>query len=87
MLSRKRWSFLARAVQLETPRVVGTNHLKMTLRQEGSSLDAIGFGLADRAPVETLGNTPYDVLFRLERNEWRGRARPQAKLADLRLAT
>lgn len=79
--------FLARAVQLETPRVVGTNHLKMTLRQEGSSLDAIGFGLADRAPVETLGNTPYDVLFRLERNEWRGRARPQAKLADLRLAT
>ena len=76
--------FRAREIVLEEPRVVGANHLKVTLVQRGARLDAIGFGLADRFPVETLGGAAYDALFRLERNEWRGRARPQAKLADLR---
>jgi single-stranded-DNA-specific exonuclease len=76
--------FRARKIGLEGPRVVGANHLKVTLEQSGDRLEAIGFGLADRFPVETLGGGRYDALFRLERNEWRGRARPQAKLAELR---
>jgi single-stranded-DNA-specific exonuclease len=79
--------FLARGVRLDAPRVVGANHLKVTLRQDRARLDAIGFGFADRFPPEGLGDAPYDVLFRLERNEWRGRARPQGKLADFRLTS
>jgi len=78
--------FLARQIRLDGPRVVGANHLKVTLVQDGARLDAIGFGLVDRFPAESLGDATYDALFRLERNEWRGRARPQAKLTDLRLS-
>ena len=78
--------FLARSVALEGPRIVGTNHLKVTLRQGQTRLEAIGFGLGARFGPDTLGPEPHDVLFRLERNEYRGRATTQAKLADLRLA-
>jgi single-stranded-DNA-specific exonuclease len=78
--------FLAGGVALERPRVVGGAHLKVSLRSGATSLDAIGFGLAERHPPAALGPTPYDVLLKLERNEWHGVARPQARLLDLRRA-
>jgi len=79
--------FRARAVEISGARVVGANHLKAELRAPDAAVDAIGFGFADRFDPETLGAGTWDVLFRLERNEWRGEARVQAKLADLRPAS
>jgi len=76
--------FLATGVRLSGARVVGERHLKVRLSAGRASVDAIGFGLVDRHPPESLGDGGYDVLFRLERNEWRGVAKPQARLADLR---
>lgn len=76
--------FLARAVSLDSARVVGKSHLKVSVGQGRASLDAIGFGLADRVDAGSLGSDPHDVLFRLERNEWKGTTRPQARLVDLR---
>lgn len=76
--------FLARAVSLGSARVVGKSHLKVRVGQGRTRLDAIGFGLADRIDVDSLGSDPHDVLFRLERNEWKGTTRPQARLVDLR---
>jgi len=76
--------FAARGLELDGARVVGSNHLKVTLTQARGRLDAIGFGFMDRFDVEALGGARYDALFRLERNEWRGRVLPQAKLVDLR---
>ncbi|MEQ1856910.1 MAG: single-stranded-DNA-specific exonuclease RecJ [Longimicrobiales bacterium] len=76
--------FLARGVALDRPKVVGDGHLKVALSKEGSRLDAIGFGLAQRHDPSTLAQGPHDVLFRLELNEWQGVQRPQAKLVDLR---
>lgn len=78
--------FLAGGVTLERPRVVGEAHLKVSLRSGPATLDAIGFGLATRHPPVALGTAPYDVLLKLERNEWRGVARPQARILDLRPA-
>ena len=78
--------FLARGVRLERPRLVGETHLKAMLANGEGRLEAIGFGLAERHPPETLDGAPWDVLFRLERNEWRGRVRAQARLVDLRPA-
>jgi single-stranded-DNA-specific exonuclease len=76
--------FIARDVRLEGAREVGSGHLKVSLRQGGHVLDAIGFGLVARhAPAELAGGS-YDVAFRLERNEWRGVARVQANLSGLR---
>ena len=76
--------FLARGVSVEGARVVGQKHLRATLRVDGSSLEAIGFGLAERYPAESIEARPHDVLFRLERNHWRGVTRPQARFVDLR---
>jgi single-stranded-DNA-specific exonuclease len=79
-------TFLARGVTLGRPKVVGDRHLKLGLGSARGRLDAIGFGLAERYAPHTLGKEPYDVLFRLELNEWQGTVRPQAKLVDLRVA-
>jgi len=77
--------FVARGVRLEGPRVVGEDHLKVALRHQTGAMDAIGFGMAGRHPPERLSpEERYDVLFKLERNEWRGRAKVQARILDLR---
>ena len=79
--------FRARGVEVSGARRVGAHHLKAQLRSADAAVDAIGFGLADRFAPEMFGAGTWDVLFRLERNEWRGEARVQAKLADLRPAS
>lgn len=78
---------VARRVELSEPRVVGQGHLKVALSSGPTRLDAIGFSLAERRPPDSLGAGAHDVLFRLERNEWRGVPRPQARLVDLRPST
>jgi len=65
-------------------REVGQGHLKVVLERDGARLDAIGFGAVERHPPAGLGTGNHDALYRLERNEWRGRVTIQAKLADLR---
>ncbi len=77
--------FMARGIRLDGARIVGETHLKVGLRHETGAVDAIGFGLAGRHPPDGLGpEGRYDVLFKLERNEWRGTARVQAQILDLR---
>lgn len=79
--------FAARNVGVAgAPRIVGQNHLKMTLSAGGARLDAIGFGMADRAGDIAFARTPLDVAFKLEENTWNGRTTLQARLVDLRPA-
>jgi len=75
--------FLVRGVALEQVRTVKDRHLKLSLRSGSARVDAIGFGLAPAHPPDTLGRGPFDALIKLERNEWRGVARPQAHLVGL----
>lgn len=77
-------NFVASGVTLQRAKVVGEDHLKATLIQGTGRIDAIGFGLAERHPPEAVMAEPHDVVFRLERNEWRGTARAQARLIALR---
>lgn len=78
--------FLGRDVALSGAREVGEGHLKVSLVTDRARVEAIGFGLAERHPPGSLGGGPYDAVFRLERNEWRGVAKAQARLVDLRPA-
>jgi single-stranded-DNA-specific exonuclease len=78
--------FRARALEVGPSREVGTGHLKTVLRRNGAALDAIGFRMIERFAPDTLGRGRWDALFRLERNEWRGRVSAQARLVDLRPA-
>jgi single-stranded-DNA-specific exonuclease len=80
-------SFLARGVRVSgPPRIVGSDHLRLNLRQGNTELEAIGFNMAGRIPLEGLGTEPLDVVFQLHENEFRGVRRLQARLKDLRPA-
>ncbi|MGA9836068.1 MAG: single-stranded-DNA-specific exonuclease RecJ [Gemmatimonadaceae bacterium] len=65
------------------PRAIGKDGLRLVLQGGGHTLTAIGWGMAGRRSELDLGR-PIDVAFRLERDEWNGESRLQARLADFR---
>ena len=81
---------VARGVRLAAPpRAVGRGeegqreHLRLQLADDmGDSIVAMGWGMGARARELDVGQV-VDVAFRLERDEWRGESRLQARLADL----
>jgi len=75
--------FGVRGARAVGARRVGTNHLKFTLADDSGTLPAIGFRWADLVPGDWLGR-PLDVAFKLERDEWQGRAVVQARVAAIR---
>jgi single-stranded-DNA-specific exonuclease len=77
-------NFVARGVQIEQARIVGSDHLKATLVQGTGRVDGIGFGLAAIHDLEYIQAHAQDVVFKLERNEWRGSSRLQARMIALR---
>ncbi|HEX8450812.1 MAG TPA: single-stranded-DNA-specific exonuclease RecJ [Longimicrobium sp.] len=80
--------FAVRGVRLAAPpKSVGKGHLKLTLGAFGHTLDAIGFGMAERLEEPGFFDGPLDVAFKLEENTYNGRTTPQAKLVDLRPAS
>ena len=74
---------VSRGVRLAgPPRRVGEGGLKLHLAMEsGESLDAIGWSLGARIG-EIDVTRPLDIAYRLERDEYQGVSRLQAKLAD-----
>jgi single-stranded-DNA-specific exonuclease len=64
------------------PRVVGSSHLKMALRQNGVVMDAIGFGFGDRIS-DVAGGDSFSVAFCLDENEWNGQRMLQMKIKGL----
>jgi len=73
-----------RAVRLAAPpRAVGQGGLKLRLQTENGPLDAIGWSLGARIG-ELDVSRPFDIAYRLERDEYQGVSRLQAKLADFR---
>ena len=79
--------FFARGLRVVgSPREVGRGHLKLTLEQGGVTRPAIGFGLVDRWPPQSLVGERVDTLFQLTVNEYKGRRTAQLRLRDLRLA-
>ncbi|MBW2117420.1 MAG: single-stranded-DNA-specific exonuclease RecJ [Deltaproteobacteria bacterium] len=72
--------FLARPLEVAGSRVVGERHLKLRVSQGGTTLEAIGFGLADKHPLE--GKT-ISMVFTPELNYWQGYERIQLRIIDL----
>jgi single-stranded-DNA-specific exonuclease len=74
---------VARGVHLVAPpKLIGRDGLKLRLTAGQGELEAIGWGFADRI-AEFDTNTPVDVAFRLERDDYRGESRLQARIADI----
>ena len=78
---------LTRGVRLASPpRVVGQGGLKLRIQTaSGEPLDAIGWSLGARIGEIDI-NQPMDIVYRLERDEYQGVSRLQARLADFRSA-
>jgi len=77
---------LARNVTLaRPPRSVGQDGLKLVLDTGTGSLEALGWGLADRA-AEFQAGTKVDIAFSLERDDYRGESYLQARIADVRVS-
>ncbi|MDQ6737617.1 MAG: single-stranded-DNA-specific exonuclease RecJ [Gemmatimonadota bacterium] len=76
--------FAARnVVALAAPRLIGKDGIKLTLLGgSGTQIDAIGWGMAPLAASISAG-AALDVAFRLERDEYQGVSRLQARLADI----
>jgi hypothetical protein len=72
-----------RGVTAHGATVVGASHLKLTLSDDTGSIEAIGFGWADRAS-EDWWQDAVDVALRLERNVWRGNSTLQARIIEIR---
>ena len=75
---------LARGVRLAAPpRTVGQGGLKLRLQTDHEPLEALGWSLGSRIGELSM-DRPFDIAFRLERDEYQGISKLQAKLADFR---
>jgi single-stranded-DNA-specific exonuclease len=78
---------VARNVALASPpKLVGRDGLRLRLSTGAGEIEAIGWGLAPRV-AEFDVSTPVDIAFRLERDEYRGVSRLQARIADINPVT
>lgn len=77
--------FVSRNVQVVgSIRIVGVNHLRMKLKQNGVVYDAIGFNLANKYHVAELNREKLDIAYNIEENYWNGNTYIQLKLKDLK---
>jgi len=77
--------FVSRNLQVHgTPTIVGSNHLKMKVEQDGIVLDAIGFNMGDYINIIEKGNGRIDCAYVVEENKWNGQTHLQLRLKDLR---
>lgn len=77
--------FLSQKLQVVgTPTVVGNNHLKFKVRQNGIVLDAIGYNLGDLLYRIDPGVSNLDMTYVIEENTYGGRSTLQLRVKDLR---
>ncbi|MCX8031613.1 MAG: single-stranded-DNA-specific exonuclease RecJ [Thermodesulfovibrionales bacterium] len=75
--------FGAKSLEAINPRIVGNNHLKMYLKQNGRGLDCIGFDFGSY--IELIENNQFiDVAFYPVLNEWDGSKYLQLNLKAFR---
>ncbi len=67
-----------------TPRIVGNNHLKFRVRQNGVSFDCIGFNMGDYLTRLEMGDRRLDMVYMVEENEWNNRTTIQLRVRDIR---
>lgn len=76
--------FMARrVVNTGYSKVVKDTHLRFVVKQEGVTLTGIGFGLAHKWPIVQSGK-PFDLVFKIDVNEWNGEKNLQLKVMDVR---
>ncbi len=73
--------FWAGPLMVVSSTVVGSNHLKLTVKEKNTVFDCIAFG---RAALHPLGGKVVDILFNIEVNTWQGLESIQLVIVDIR---
>lgn len=74
------------ALVCETPRTVGTDHLKLMLRAGQRRLSAIGFGMSHRAAaLASNPGAPLDIAFVPSISTFSGEPRVELELKDIKI--
>jgi single-stranded-DNA-specific exonuclease len=77
--------FMSRNLKIMgNPSIVGQNHLKLKLEQEGSVFDAIGFNMGDCLAKIEKNDGIVDCVYAVEENRWNGKTQIQLRLKDIR---
>jgi single-stranded-DNA-specific exonuclease len=77
--------FMSRNLEIVgKPRVVGKNHLKFKVRQNGTVVDAMGFDLGDLLYRLLPGENNPDLVYGVEENEYMGLRSVQLRVKGLR---
>jgi len=74
--------FYTHSLSVLDSRIVGERHLKLRVKQGGVVMDAIGFGLSDRDPLQ---GESINVVFTPDIDQWQGYKKVQLKMIDLEL--
>ncbi len=75
-------TFATTGLRLTDSRIVGNDHLKLNISEQGRFYSAIGFRMADRHPLPST----IDLAFIPQFNEWEGVRSIQLKVKDVRTA-
>ena len=67
-----------------TPAIVGKDHLKFKVRQDGILFDAIGFNLGNLIYRIDPGMSNLDMAYVIEENTYLGHTSLQLRVKDLR---
>ncbi len=77
--------FLSQNLQIVgNPKIVGKNHLKFMVRQNGDIFDAIGFNLGSLHYRLSPGEGNLDMIYVVEENYWNGKLKTQLRVKDLK---
>ena len=83
--SNMRPVFLSKNIQVVgNPQIVGSNHLKFKVRQNGTMIDAIGFNMGDLFYRLSPGEGNIDMVYVVDENDFMGRKTLQLRVKDLR---
>jgi single-stranded-DNA-specific exonuclease len=72
--------FWAGPLDVISCKVVGNDHLKLRMKQQGIIFDSIAFG---KGSLHPLKGEAVDALFHVEANTWRGMESIQLVIVDL----
>lgn len=80
--------FVSRNLQIAgEPTIVGNNHLRLRVEQNGARIDAIGFNMGDFMNLLNNGEKTIDCAYIVEENKWNGKVQLQLRLKDIRAAS
>ena len=66
-------------------KIVKEEHIKFSLKQNGTVFTGIAFKMADKFHLLQM-NKPLDVVFKIDENEWNGNKTLQLRVIDFRLS-